>query len=206
MVGHYTLDESSGATVSDSSGKGHHGTLNGDPQWGAGKVGGSLTVGGDGDFVDLGNPADWPAGAEPRSMCAWLKTDDLTATWHFAVAYGSPNTDQAMFIGLNGTGLYGGGYGNDISVANFWEIGVWHHVALTYDDTTARLYADGVEVASEARSWNLVQGLARIGQQVNEANEYWNGSVDDVRIYNKALSPEEVAALSGQTIPRHKPF
>ncbi len=129
LVGYYTLDEGSGTKAGDSSGKGHHGTVQGTPEWVAGVVGGAMAFGGDGDYVDLGNPADWPAGAEPRSMCAWLKTEDLTATWHFAIAYGSPTTDQAMFIGLNGTGLYGGGYGNDVSLANFWEIGVWHHIA-----------------------------------------------------------------------------
>jgi hypothetical protein len=206
LVGHYTFDEGSGTKVGDSSGKGHHGTVQSNPLWIAGVVGGAMQFEGDGDFVDLGNPADWPAGAAARSMCAWLRTDDLTATWHFAVAYGSPNTNQAMFIGLSGTGLYGGGYGNDISVSNFWEIGVWHHIALTYDGTTARLYADGVEVVSAAKAWNLVRSQARIGQQVNNLNEFWDGAVDDVRIYNHALSPAEVAAVAGQTQPRHKAF
>ncbi|MGE5293878.1 MAG: LamG-like jellyroll fold domain-containing protein [Solirubrobacterales bacterium] len=206
LVGYYTFDEGSGTKVGDSSGKGHNGTTQGTPEWVAGKIGGAMNFGGDGDWVDLGNPADWPAGAEPRSMCAWLKTEDLTATFHFAVAYGSPATPQAMFLGLNGSGLYGGAYGDDLVVSNFWELGVWHHIALTYDGTTARLYADGIEVASAAKNWNLVRSLARIGQQVNEANEFWDGAVDDVRIYNKALSPEEVAGLSGQTTPRNKPF
>jgi hypothetical protein len=111
-----------------------------------------------------------------------------------------------MFIGLTGTALYGGGYGDDVFISNFWETGVWHHIALTYDGATARLYADGVEVASAAKNWNLVPGRARIGQQVNDLSEFWDGAVDDVRIYNKALSPEEVAGLSGQTTPRNKPF
>jgi hypothetical protein len=89
LVGYYTFDEGSGTKVGDSSGKGHNGTVQSTPEWVAGKVGGAMNFGGDGDFVDIGNPADWPAGTAPRSMCAWLKTEDLTATWHFAVAYGS---------------------------------------------------------------------------------------------------------------------
>jgi hypothetical protein len=206
LVGYYKFDEGSGTRAGDSSGKGHHGTITGDPEWVAGAVGGALNFGGDGDFIDIGNPADWPAGLAPRSMSAWLLTEDLTATWHFAVAYGSPATNQAMFLGLNGTALYGGGYGNDVSIANFWQIGVWHHVTLTYDGATARLYADGIEVASAVKAWSLVRSRARIGQQVNEFNEFWDGAVDDVRIYNHALSPEEVAGLAGQTKPRHRPF
>jgi hypothetical protein len=206
LVGHYTFDEGSGARAGDSSGQGHPGTVNGNPQWSAGIVGGALAFDGDGDWVDLGNPVDWPAGAEARSMCAWAKLDDLTAVWHWIAAYGSPVTSQAMFLGSNGTALYGGGYGNDVSVAGFWEAGVWHHIALTYDGTIARLYADGVEVASAAKTWNLVRSRARIGQQVNDLSEFWDGAIDDVRIYRQTLSPGEVAGLAGQTKPRHKPF
>jgi len=207
LVGHYTFDEGSGAKANDSSGKGHHGTIIGTVEWIPGMVNGAIAFGGDGDYVDLGNPADWPAGAEPRSMCAWAKTNDVLATWHWIAAYGTGATDQAMFIGLSGTALYGGGYGDDVAVSNFWEVDVWHHIALTYDGVTARLYADGLEVASATKTaWRLVRNQARIGQQVNELSEFWNGAVDDVRIYNVALSPAEVAALSGQTEPRHMPF
>jgi len=206
LVGHYTFDEGSGARVGDSSGQGHPGTVNGNPQWTAGVVGGALAFDGDGDWVDLGNPADWPAGAAARSMCAWAKLDDLTAVWHWIAAYGSPATSQAMFLGSNGTALYGGGYGNDVSVAGFWTTGVWHHIALTYDGVMARLYADGVEVASAAKTWNLVRSGARIGQQVNDFSEFWDGTIDDMRVYSQTLSPGEVAGLAGQTKPRHKPF
>jgi hypothetical protein len=206
LVGHYKFDEGSGAKAVDSSGRGHDGAIVGSVDWIAGMVNGAVVLGGDGDWVDLGNPADWPAGREPRSLCAWARTEDVLATWHWIAAYGTGATSQAMFIGLNGVALYGGGYGNDVYVANFWEVDVWHHIALTYDGTTARLYADGVEVASAAKNWNLVRRQARIGQQVNEYNEFWNGAIDDVRIYSQTLSPAEVAGLAGQTKPRYKPF
>ena len=148
-----------------------------------------------------------PSGPRAEAqLCAWAKLDDLTAVWHWIAAYGSPVTSQAIFIGANGAALYGGGYGNDVSVAGFWAAGVWHHIALTYDGAIARLYADGVEVASAAKTWNLVRSQARIGQQVNELSEFWDGAIDDVRIYSQTLSPEEVAGLAGQTKPRHKPL
>lgn len=206
LMGHYAFDEESGVQVGDSSGRGHHGTFVGDPQWTAGMIDGALSFGGDGDYVDLGNPTDWPAGFEPRSLCGWAMTDGATSAWRWIVAYGTGVTSQAMFIGLYGSTLYGGGYGDDLSVPDFWKIGVWHHIALTYDGTTARLYADGVEVASAPKTWNLVHSLARIGQQVSNDAEFWYGDIDDVRIYSQTLSAEEVAGLAGQTEPRHKPF
>ena len=79
-----------------------------------------------------------------------------------------------------------------MSLDGFWQIGVWHHICLTYDGTVARLYADGVEVASAAKMWNLVPSRARIGRQVNDIAEFWDGMVDDVRVYDIALTPEQI--------------
>ena len=99
-----------------------------------------------------------------------------------------------MFIGMNGTTLYGGGYGDDLSVVNFWDAN-WHFIVLTYDGTTAKLYADGALVASGAKNWNLVPYECLIGEQVNNGAEFWNGSADDVRIFNRVLSAREVLNL-----------
>jgi hypothetical protein len=119
----------------------------------------------------------------------------VSVGWRWIAAYGSPATGQAFFIGMNGTDLYGGGYGDDVSREGFWQTGVWHHIALTYDGSTARLYADGVEVASASKTWDLVLSRVRIGRQVNDATEFWNGLVDDVRVYNRMLTPEEIREI-----------
>ncbi|HNS23060.1 MAG TPA: LamG domain-containing protein [Sedimentisphaerales bacterium] len=192
LVGWWTFDEQEGTRAIDWSGHGVHGTFHQDAAWVEGQVGGAVHFDGDGDFVSLTAPEEWPDGAEPRSMCGWARTDDVGAMWRWIAAYGSAGTGQAMFIGLNGTTLYGGGYADDVYVTGFWEAGVWHHIALTYDGSMARLYADGVELTSGAKTWNLVHSLARIGQQVNAASEYWYGAVDDVRVYKVALTPEKI--------------
>ncbi|MBL7185177.1 MAG: LamG domain-containing protein [Phycisphaerae bacterium] len=125
-------------------------------------------------------------------MAGWGKTDTVAAGYRWLAAYGTASTSQAMFIGMNGTSLYGGGYGDDVLLSDFWEVGVWHHICLTYDGTAARLYADGIQVASEAKTWDLALGRAHIGRQVNNAAEFWDGVIDDVRIYNRVLTPEEI--------------
>lgn len=81
-----------------------------------------------------------------------------------------------------------------------------HHAAVTYDGATARLYADGMEVASAAKKWNLPLSRAHIGQQVNNFSEFWAGAVDEVRLYNRALSADEIAWLAGRTGLMHKSF
>jgi len=192
LVCWWKLDEGEGTAVIDWSGHGHHGRFFGDPQWVAGYDGGAVDLDGGDDYVDFASIADLPSGTSARSMCGWGKTNNIAGGWRWIAAYGTPGTSQAMFIGLNGTDLYGGGYGDDVLEAGFWEIGVWHHICLTYDGTTAKLYADGILVDSAAKTWSLVLSRAHIGRQVNDLAEFWNGLVDDVRIYKKALTPEEI--------------
>ncbi len=82
-----------------------------------------------------------------------------------------------------------------MSATGFWDLDVWHHICLTYDGVTAILYADGVEVASAAKTWNLTLGRAHIGRQVNDAAEFWSGRVDDVRLYDVALTPAQILEI-----------
>jgi hypothetical protein len=192
LIAWWKLDEGQGTVVLDWSGHGHQGTLLNGPQWVAGYDGGALDFDGSDDYVDFGNPTDFPSGTSARSMCGWGKTDSVAGGWRWIAAYGSPATSQAMFIGMTGTDLYGGGYGDDVLTAGYWQVGEWHHICLTYDGATARLYADGVQVDSAAKTWGLVLSRVHIGRQVNTAAEFWNGLVDDVRIYNKALTPAEI--------------
>lgn len=139
-------------------------------------------------------------------MSVWARTGVVYAGWRWIAAYGSDVTSQAMFIGMSGADLYGGGYGDDVSLTGFWAVDEWHHIGLTYDGTMARLYADGVQVASAAKNWDLVPSRARIGQQVNDLNEFWVGAIDEVRIYDQALTAGEMAWLAGRTTQMHKQY
>ncbi|UCG56029.1 MAG: LamG domain-containing protein [Phycisphaerales bacterium] len=202
LIAWWKLDEGIGTIVVDWSGYDHHGSVLGDPQWVAGYDGGALDLDGSGDFVDFGSPPDLPSGTSARSMCGWAKTDNIAAGYTWIAAYGLGATSQAMFIGQFNGDLVGGGYGgDDVSRDNFWEVDVWHHICLTYDGSIARLYADGVLMTSEAKSWDLVLSRAHIGRQVNDAPEFWDGIVDDVRIYNKTLTQAEIAqAMRGDPL------
>lgn len=132
-------------------------------------------------------------------------TSSVDAGFRWIIAYGSPSAGQAMFLGLSGVDLYGGAYTDDLMISDFWMVDEWLHVGLTYDGVTARLYAGGIEVASEPKTWDLVPSRAYVGQQVNEA-EFWDGAVDEVRLYDRALTAEELAWLAGRRMPIHAPF
>ncbi len=202
LVAYYPLN----GNANDASGHGYNGTGNGGFLYVAGVDGQALDVDGASGYISVTNATNWPAGAAPRTMSAWLLTRSIDSGYRFAVAYGSPATGQAMFVGINGTMLASGAYGDDVNLNNFWTTNEWIHVALTYDGTTARLYANGLEVNSAAKTWNLVLNRARIGQQVNDASEFWDGTIDEVYIFNAALSAEEIAGLAGKTAPVNLPF
>ncbi|MHC4633418.1 MAG: LamG domain-containing protein, partial [Planctomycetota bacterium] len=198
LIGWWKFDEANGGITPDSSGRGLHGKLVGDAQIiSDSQRGNVLSLDGDGDYVDLDNPSFWPAGTSARSMTGWAKTNTLAVGWRWIASYGSPVDRRAMFIGMNGDYLVGGGYNDSVQHNYFWEVGIWNHICLTYDGTTASLYANGVEVVSVPKSWNLFLSRARIARQVNDLPEFWDGQIDDVRIYNIALSEDEIKALYG---------
>ncbi len=204
QVGYWPLDESAGPSL-DLSGSGISGAWLGgvlvpdtaNKQATSFPNASALTFDGTDDSIDLGNPGVLPTGAAARTLSAWARPTSVGGTWAWIAAFGSPATGQAFFIGRNATTLYGGGYGDDINVPGFWAADVAHHISLSYDGTTARLYSDGVEILAAPKTWNLVAGTARIGRQVNGAAEFWTGQIDEVRIHSRVLSQTEIAILAG---------
>jgi len=199
-VAYWKLDETSGGLSSDSSGNGITGTWENSPTFSATVPSnipltdpGCLSFNGTNQYVTMGNPTVLPSGRAARTICGWGKSNSTASGYRWIASYGTNSTGEAMFIGMNGTTLDAGAYISDLTVPNFWDSN-WHFIVLTYDGTTANLYADGVLKASSAETWNLVPANCYIGRQVNGA-EYWNGLVDDVRIYNYALSASQVSAL-----------
>jgi len=190
LVGYWPLDEGSGTIAHDLSGNGNDGTLMGNPQW---SDRGILFDGVD-DWIDLGNPAELPDGTSPRSVCVWAMTQSLGSDLNVLMGYGSPVTAQAFGFGRQDATLIGFAWGNSVRMQNFFEIGMWYHLCLTYDGATAILYANGEALVSEPKVWNLVRSLACIGRQIN-GTQYWTGGIADVRIYDHTLTPAEIQAV-----------
>jgi len=204
LVAHWKLDDTATPSV-DTSGNASNGTWEHTPVFSATYPvqttsgvrfpdPGCLTFNGTNQYVKVGNPATLPSGTGARTICGWAKSNSTATGARVIAGFGTATTGEGMYIGMNGTSLLGGGYNSDLTVANFWDTN-WHFIVLTYDGTTANLYADGQLRSSSAESWNLVHSACDIGAQINTSS-YWNGNVDDVRIYNRALSATEVAHLA----------
>ena len=96
-----------------------------------------------------------------------------------------------------------GGIDRAVSAIPSLTAGAWAHIAMTYDGTRQRLYINGVEVLNRAQTGSVAvsAGALRIGGNASWAGEFFRGLIDEVRVYNRALSAAEIAADMKTPIP-----
>jgi hypothetical protein len=201
LVGWWKLDEKSGLQAADSSGSGFHGQLVGDPQWRpkSGRIGGGLEFSGAGQYVLIGNQPEFDL-TDRITVAAWIKVNHFDRNWQAIVGKGdlswrvARDRDrdclQFAFNAAEKEQLLKG----QIKVND----GRWHHVAGVYDGHTMFLYIDGKLDVSHATTTDIPRSdrPVYIGENSQAVGRFWNGLIDDVRVYNRPLSPAEVAALS----------
>ena len=204
LVGWWKLDETSGLTAADSSGNGNDGNLVnmvGD-EWTTGHINGALEfAGSNDDGVDCGNDSIFDITNE-ITLSAWVKTNDCGNSDHnpYIVkgdySYGLKHTDTnelEFYIKGDGDTWYLPHYAVDGSFN-----GTWHHLAGTYDGSQVKLYVDGVLEDTEDFVGSIETDTTHlyIGEEIERTYRYYDGVIDDVRIYNRALSAHEVAQLA----------
>ncbi len=218
LVAYYPLDEGTGTTAADASGNGHDGTLGGNATWVSPGLMGNAAVyidGGEGSRVGLGT-WDPSAGTGQLTLSIWTKWAGLHGGSDHQGLIGKRNawaaTDAMRFFFEISTDA-----DDALSFRQYWEAGVdvyspggtmtphigrWAHTAVTFDGTTARIYLNGKEIASGpfALADKADAGIA-IGCTHNEdsSSETYYGDLDEARIYNRALSPAEIAYLADTT-------
>lgn len=208
LVAHWPFDEGNGTVTVDVSGNGHHGTLVNGPEWTKGPA---LDFDGVDDLVDVGT-FDVP-GSE-LTLAAWILPQDLTncpAADCRILAKATGTAEDAHYFMLSTIDSGGvklrfrlktaGVTSTLIASAGDLFEGAWVHAAAVYDGSAMRLYLDGVEVGSTAKSGSISLDdtvPVWIGGSPGGATERpWDGLVDDVRIYDRALSQAEIMALPG---------
>jgi len=216
LAAHYTFDEGSGTVANDGSGNGNTATFEGDPTWVQGYLNGALEFDGVGDYLDCGQGASLAIG-EAVTMSAWIQV--YAPTLDQKVGGNQDNTNGGYKMGLNSSKVeFEIRTADNTAVLNRAVAGgttlvenVWYHVTGVYSqaDGYIRTYVNGALDRELATSdvLGVSPGNLYIGcEPYNTANGQFNGVLDDVRIYNRAMSPGEVAGLAGKTSPFHKPF
>ncbi|GAB4580006.1 MAG: hypothetical protein Fur0022_27450 [Anaerolineales bacterium] len=160
----------------------------------------ALSFDGVDDRVDI--PGPLTLANQSFTVAFWAKRNALTGNSDFIFGQGTGTTNVVLHIGFRNTNIFTCAFwNNDLNTPVAYTDLDWHHWACTYDATTnARaIYRDGVLVASDTASADYQgSGTAYIGHR--NGSDHFNGLVDDVRLYNGALSAAEVqAALMGET-------
>ncbi|MHC4432573.1 MAG: LamG-like jellyroll fold domain-containing protein [Planctomycetota bacterium] len=205
LVGWWMLDDGSGTTAVDSSAHGNHGTLNGDPQWVAGYDGEALEFDGVGDYVEVPHDASLTVDTEVTVM-AWINAQrhpGPAGDWQGILAKGNSPRSYSFYTYVNGSLHFsttsGGAYVGSTSTGKV-PLNEWVHVAAMVADGQHLYYING-EPAGTGGGGITLPGAAdtatvMIGMTNETGNEFL-GMIDDVRIYNKALTQEEIFSLMG---------
>ena len=197
LVAAYNFDEGTGTSVADASGNGNTGTTSNTTWSTTGKYGKALTFNGTNSWVTVADNASLHA-TNGLTLEAWVNpTSNPSGIWQSVIMkQHTGDLDYALYRS-NGTGKPEGVIyttaERELPGTTSMTLNTWAHLSETYDGTTMRLYVNGVQVASKAQTGNInvSNGVLRIGGN-SIWNEYFKGMIDDVRIYNRALSAGEI--------------
>ncbi len=206
LVGKYTFDT---AAAVDETGIIGNGADVGTPGYVFDSTRGDTVLevsrtGGD-NYVEVAADGDIPEGAEARTIALWMRMDDESDN---AGVFRSGITDTDQDFSIEQTTTPGqltvNTWGGDFDFTIPSEPNAWHHIAVTYDGATIRTYVDGV--ASASRSYTLATaanamrfGGPRFAPSGGLAS--MNGRLDDIYIYARTLTDDDVAELYAATVP-----
>ena len=198
LIGHWKFDETSGTTATDSSGNNNTGTLTNGPTWTTGKIGNALSFDGVNDTVNIITPNNIPNGNSNETYSAWIKYSSLPTFTKMIMMARDTCCSSAIHIWINNTNLAVARFSDVepfVSTSNRPSANQWHHVLYTYDGTTNRLYVDGAEVANSTTAHdNVTIDSIYIGSH-DGASYFWDGQIDEVRVYNRVLASSDISAL-----------
>ncbi|MHC4431800.1 MAG: LamG domain-containing protein [Planctomycetota bacterium] len=220
LVAHWPFDEGAGTVANDVTGNGNGGTLNGDPQWVAGMHGGALEFDGD-DFVDCGNQDMLNFGTGDWTITAWIKTTqpdrgtifanggDNSGGVRYTLATHESNDDRTtLTTDDNSTKVQAEG-------ATVVIDGQWYHVVGMRAGTETRVYVNGVldgtntvpagyDLSGTSQLNCLIGAISDARDATGNTREkFYVGIIDDLRIYNTALTGAELeAAMQGQAFAK----
>src|SRR5882724_9543448 len=194
LVAAYAFNEGSGTTVADVSGNNNNGTISAATWTTAGKFGSALVFNGTSAQVTVPNATSlqlttgmtlevwvFPTG----SLAGWRAVLDKNVDGYYLMASSDPNNRPAV------GGTWTGGNQNTAAPTAL-ALNAWTHLAATFDGATVRLYVNGVQVASQAQTSALAPTTGTLQIGGDSYGEFFAGRIDEVRIYNRALSAAEI--------------
>ncbi len=194
----YGFNDGTGIVAQDASPNGFHGTLNGATWVAGGKFGGALSFNGSSNWVTVADGALLRL-TNGMTIEAWVNASNL-AGWRTVIL---KERSSGLSYGLYASGDSAGQpsawirRSNDISSlsASTISTNTWIHLAATYNGAALRVYVNGVQTATRSVTGNIASSTSPLKIGGNAIwGEYFSGLIDEVRIYNRALTPAEIQA------------
>lgn len=195
LVAAYSFDEGAGTTVADASGNNNTGTLVGATWTGSGKINGALSFDGTSSRVDVPNAASLQL-STAMTLEAWVNPTTITSKWRDVIYKGRDNYFLAA-TSTNASKPVGAGIIGGINTKAYGTAplatGTWTHLAATYDGAALRFYVNGTLVRTTAVTGTIATSAnpLQIGGD-SIFGQYFAGRIDEVRVYNTALTQAEI--------------
>lgn len=218
IAGKWELDEGSGTTASDSSGYGVNGTLTNGPTWSSdtySNSGNSVLFDGSNDYITVPN-SSFLNPSSGITFGTWFKANSLsgarsilskTETGGYNLTMSTPSPCLTDYI--CGLVWINGAYRVASIPTSGLETGKWYYFLISYNGSTLKMYQDGEEVASTNITGSIGYSFGNpfcIGSEATNVGctggQYFNGNIDEVRVYGKGLIASEVRSLYTASLAR----
>jgi hypothetical protein len=209
LVSAYSFNEGTGTVLNDLSGNNNNGTISNTTWSASGKFGAALSFNGTSSWVvipnsaslDLTNGLTMEAWVSPSTLSSWRTVLMKEQTGGLAYSiYANSDTNRPsahVFIGAE----------TDTRGTAQLALNTWTHLAATYDGSVLRLYVNGAQVSTRTIGGNILTSTSPLRIGGNSIwGEYFSGLIDEVRIYNRALTASQIqtdmnTAISGTPPP-----
>jgi hypothetical protein len=205
LVARWRLDEGSGYIANDSGPYGQHGVLVNSPTWTTGTLGGALNFDGSNDQVTVNDSATLRISGD-LTIAFWTKKNSEATLISRLIGKGNTSVRNYGIWEEAGTSkrllfqqLDAGGNGINLWTTNTLTTGTWYHVAAVVQGNNAYFYINGAVDNSGTRNASAPATTDPLTFGYAGWNDYYPGVLDDIRIYNRALSATEIGWLAGKT-------